>query len=394
MVNRWIGMVICGVALAAHAQISWTQLPDFPGTPRDDAASFTIGTDVYVGTGMEVGWGLTTDWWRFDGIMNQWSQVASLPGVARQYCTTFVIGSKGYLFGGLGTAGELNELWEYDPDTDQWTQLPALPSTPRYACIGWGYDEKGFIATGMLEGGSPTSEFWTYDRTAGIWSQLDDVPGPPRHRAASFGAGVVAGGADSTGQALSDVWAFPAGMGGAQWTSLDDLPAARFGADGVDMFSIVIGGATDFSDFHDDVWFDDSSLSWQIFPSFPGGPRKGGVSGSFCCLGAWAYYGTGLDESMTRHNDWWALNLPSAIEEVGIDGLTLAPNPGTAYFTFVGLPPGPFDLTVSDAQGRVVIDSDDLIQRTMDASGWNNGLYIITATDPTGRIYRARWIKL
>ena len=38
---------------------TWQQLPDFPCTARDDAASFSIGNKIYVGTGMEVGWGFT-----------------------------------------------------------------------------------------------------------------------------------------------------------------------------------------------------------------------------------------------------------------------------------------------------------------------------------------------
>jgi N-acetylneuraminic acid mutarotase len=56
-------LLVLGTAL--HAQV-WQQLPDFPGTARDDAAAFSIGNRIHVGTGMEVGWGLTNDWWCFD----------------------------------------------------------------------------------------------------------------------------------------------------------------------------------------------------------------------------------------------------------------------------------------------------------------------------------------
>lgn len=48
------------ISSAVSAQ-TWQQLPDFPGNARDDAASFSIGNKIYVGTGMEVGWGLTND---------------------------------------------------------------------------------------------------------------------------------------------------------------------------------------------------------------------------------------------------------------------------------------------------------------------------------------------
>ncbi|MBS1567950.1 MAG: hypothetical protein JST45_00770, partial [Bacteroidetes bacterium] len=64
------------IGTTASAQ-TWTQLPDFPGTARDDAASFTINGKIYVGTGMEVGWGLTNDWWCFDTQTDTWSAIAA-----------------------------------------------------------------------------------------------------------------------------------------------------------------------------------------------------------------------------------------------------------------------------------------------------------------------------
>jgi N-acetylneuraminic acid mutarotase len=49
---------LLAVGTTLHAEV-WQQLPDFPGTARDDAAAFSIDNKIYVGTGMEVGWGLT-----------------------------------------------------------------------------------------------------------------------------------------------------------------------------------------------------------------------------------------------------------------------------------------------------------------------------------------------
>ena len=101
-------------ASVASAQ-TWEQLPDFPGTPRDDAASFMIGDHIYVGTGMEVGFGLTNDWFRFDMISETWDPIASMPASPRQYCTAFTVDDTGYVFGGIDSTGALNELWAYDP---------------------------------------------------------------------------------------------------------------------------------------------------------------------------------------------------------------------------------------------------------------------------------------
>src|SRR5262245_31139986 len=144
---------------ALPAQI-WTQLPDFPGTARDDAASFTIGSKIYVGTGMEVGWGLTNDWWCFDTQTDSWTSIAALPSTPRQYAAAFTVADTGYVFGGVDANGALNELWAYRPDQNAWEQRSSMPAEARYACVaveGWSY---GIVATGMLASGSPTSEAW------------------------------------------------------------------------------------------------------------------------------------------------------------------------------------------------------------------------------------------
>ncbi|MBS1938633.1 MAG: hypothetical protein JSS84_12580, partial [Bacteroidetes bacterium] len=91
--------IVLLIGTTASAQ-TWQQLPDFPGTARDDAASFTIGSKIYVGTGMEVGWGLTNDWWCFDAATDTWSAIASMPASQRQYCAAFTVNDTGYVFGG------------------------------------------------------------------------------------------------------------------------------------------------------------------------------------------------------------------------------------------------------------------------------------------------------
>src|SRR5262245_60920502 len=54
------------IVLLSHAVSAqfWQQLPDFPGTARDDGAAFSPNGQFCLGTGMEVGWALTSDWWR------------------------------------------------------------------------------------------------------------------------------------------------------------------------------------------------------------------------------------------------------------------------------------------------------------------------------------------
>lgn len=333
----------------------WQQLPDFPGTARDDAASFTIGNDTYVGTGMEVGWGLTNDWWKFDGTTFQWSQVASLPSSGRQYCTGLEMDGKGYLFGGVDSTGALNDFWEYDPLSDQWDQLPNMPSTGRYACAGCGYGSVAYIATGMMETGIPTNEFWKYNNQSQTWTQQDPIPGIPRHRTAYSCVNdfKIFGGADSLGNALSDAWQFPMNAIGAGWVQSADLYSPRYGADAE--YWMIIGGASSDTLFHDDFWSYDFFLGAQPLPSFPGGPRRGGVTGVIQGLGVAFLYGTGIDQNLVRQNDWWMILFPSNIDEVGELPIALHPNPATDRVR-PELPENwPFaECVVRDVLGRVV----------------------------------------
>ena len=149
-------------ALSVSAQ-TWTQLPDFPGNARDDAATFTIGNRIYVGTGMDVGFQLTNDWWCFDTQTELWSPIAAMPTTSRQYGTAFTIADTGYVFGGVDVSGALDQLWAYYPEQDAWEQKASIPAEARYACVAvTGFYTNAIVATGMLASGSPTNEAWKY----------------------------------------------------------------------------------------------------------------------------------------------------------------------------------------------------------------------------------------
>ena len=376
---------------------TWTQMPDFPGTARDDAASFSIGDSIYVGTGMEVGWSLTNDWYRFDAVAETWSPMAPLPGEPRQYACAFAANHKGYVFGGLGAGGALNDLWEYDPAIDQWTQRSSLPAPGRFAATGVSLDYTGigFVATGMLDGGLPTNEAWKYDATNDTWSQILDVPGPARHRAVGYNypiiGFVVAGGADALFDPLSDAWHYSEIGPIPEWYADSTLPAPRYGSDARSVPMLIIGGATSETDFHDDVWIE-AVWGWYPWPAFAGGPRRGGVIG-------WSYgandtyYGTGLDTTLTRWNDWWKLETPLGIPEATVEPLNTYPNPGSEEFSISGLSARPVKLTITDAQGRMILREPALSDRHIDTGAWDSGLYLVTAIDENGRTYHARWIK-
>lgn len=389
-----IALLCMGAVRSVHAQ-TWTQLPDFPGTARDDAAAFVIWPNVYVGTGMEVGWSLTNDWYAFNLMTNQWSGISALPATPRQYCCAFAIDGIGYLIGGLDSTGALSEVWSYDPASNLWTEKSPIPSDGRYACVAFRALDHGYVATGMLEIGLPTSEVWAYTPTSDTWTLRAPVPGPSRHRAASYtdmlDTAYVVGGADQSFNALADGWKYD--HGSDTWVSIAPLPVAVFGSDGgcPGVSGIVLGGESssgqilDLQQEYEPYWNYWSTTSFGVL-----GTRRGGVSASFGAV----YYGLGIDSNLTRHNDWYMLTWPFVVAENGGNAVHLHPNPGTTSFTLAGLPLDARELIATDAQGRIVQRAALPLNRTVDTRDWSSGSYLITVRDATGRAWRGRWVKL
>lgn len=345
---------------ALHAQ-SWQQLPDFPGTARDDAAAFSIDNKIYVGTGMEVGWGLTNDWWCFDTQAGSWQAIASMPATPRQYCAAFTVNDTGYVFGGIDANGALAELWAYYPLTDQWVQKSSMPTEARYAAAaveGWDY---GIVATGMLASGVPTKDAWKYHPATDTWERIDPVPGPSRHRAAAIqdgGGMLIVGGADSTGTALSDAWSYPVWFETGEYYPHAPLPEPRYEMKGgTNYVMTLVGGADGDTTFHDDAW-NGSTGSWSPLPPFPGGPRRGGVGAGINASNSWTntfFFGLGLGQDFTRRKDWWRLDFPAGIHEARQGLMELYPNPtsGTVTVSWPASWPNA-RVTIRDAMGRSV----------------------------------------
>lgn len=365
-----------------HGQ-EWQQLPPFPGTARDDAAAFTIGHVIHVGTGRDVVFALTNDWYAFDMDLQQWSAIAALPATGRQYCSTFTQGGYGYLFGGVDDTGPLNELWRYDPVSNTWAALAPLPAPGRYATVAY---DNGLVCTGMLDGGVPTNECWKYAVDTDTWEPMAPVPGPARHRASgSGGIPLVVGGADQDGNALSDAYGYDAIAN--TWATAPALPEGRYGADATTdpgtSTTYVVAGASSATDFHNEAWSRANEAGWSPLPSFSGGPRRGGVIGFGTPSGTndrIIYYGTGSDD-VQRYSDWWSYtNLWNSIPEGSTARLTLFPNPsvGPVHLPF-DHPAGRLNFTVTDATGRILMTGT--ATRTMDLGPLPDGQYMIDLSD-------------
>lgn len=357
----WPSLILLAGSSCAQ---QWQQLPDSPGTPRDDAASFSHYCKVYVGTGMEVGWSLTNDWWRWDVIQFSWQPVAALPATPRQYATAQAIDGIGLLFGGLDANGPLNELWAYDTEMDQWNARASLPNDGRYASSSFVANGKFYVVGGLIAGGTALSELWEYDPVGDAWTQRADLPGVPRHRSTAttswFGSeenGLLVGGADEAYLALDEVWRYAPSTD--TWFAMAPFPEARFGTSSTTFIDapVVMAGTTDNSTFHSDGFLYNSfSDTWEPFGELLPGGRRGGVMGfSHQCSGYYfAYYGAGLDQDLVRHKDWFSTGFVFGMEEGATAPPVVFPNPVSDRLTISVSASTRSTYEITDALGRIV----------------------------------------
>ncbi|MCC7502992.1 MAG: hypothetical protein IT229_10710 [Flavobacteriales bacterium] len=376
------------LASSSYAQ-QWSQLPSLPGAARDDGSSFSIGSDIYVGTGMDAGFQLTTDWHRYSLWDQAWHPAGSLPSTARQYATGFSIDGVGYLQGGVDVIGALNQLWAYEPASNVWSPRAPLPGTARSASASFVLDGLGYVCGGVLQGGSATAQVWAYDPTTNAWVARAPLPGVARHRAMAFtanGKGYVIGGADAQYQALSDGWCYDPVTN--TWTAIAPLPQPRFSSDAAEVLGggVVIGGASTTTQAHADCWVYRASADvWETLPAFDPGIRRGG------CVESWGgirvFYGTGSDNSQ-RFNDWYVLEVPvGEVEHAAPARLAVFPQPAMDHVQVRWLAESrPRSMLVMDMSGRVVLRPEVSIDGTFPVSDLAPGRYTLVAESADQRL--------
>jgi hypothetical protein len=366
----------------------WSPLPDFPGQPRDDAAAFVIGTDIYVGTGMDVGFNLTNDWYRFNTVDQSWTPIATLPGNGRQYAAAVTWNGTGYVLGGTTGAGATNEVWTYEPNVGAWQQQPPLP-TPVLAAIGNVCQGQVHVIGGIATDGTVAEVHQIFDPYTSIWTA---APAPPVsvHRAASFVIGStmhVVGGATGSFEDLDQHLAYDAASG--QWSARAALPEGRYASDGVTVHGggVLIGGvdAGPPVTVQADVWrYDPWADSWSALPALPAGPRRGAV---LVEVAGRLYFGTGSDATQ-RYRDWWTLEVPVGIAEQGTQWADPYPVPTSGVLYLYGtLGPGDHTLRLLNCSGQEVVRWSAQ-ERMIDISALATGLYVLRIEGTNSRQHR------
>jgi N-acetylneuraminic acid mutarotase len=203
------------------ASNTWSQIADFGGGKRSDAAGFTINGKGYIFGGRnELGEDHSlSDLWEYDPIANQWTKKADMPGKGRNHPFGFSVGSYGYAGGGIVIDTIVvnncityklyfsNDVYQYDPASNTWCKKSAFPGEARAESVEFSIGNKGYLGTGEAFG-VLKSDFWEYDPTKDKWTRKADVPGNPRSAASGFSINSLNRGYIGFGRGSGDVFAF------------------------------------------------------------------------------------------------------------------------------------------------------------------------------------------
>ena len=121
------------------------------GDKRNDAVSFVIDGNAYVGSGTNNGL-YVLDFWEFESSIPDWNQRLDLDedddyAVARDRAVAFSLDGYGYITTGNFSAN-LTSTWRYDPVLDLWVEKTAFEGSPRQGAVAFTVNGRSYVALG------------------------------------------------------------------------------------------------------------------------------------------------------------------------------------------------------------------------------------------------------
>jgi N-acetylneuraminic acid mutarotase len=236
---------------------NWASRTTFGGTNGTGvgyAASFVIGNNAYIGTGVNPQFPsqkLQAMWMYTPGIngttqssvdssiaQGTWTAIANFPGPARSNAIGFAAGGQGYIGTGLGNDGVTiyADFYGYNPGAGTWTQVDSISDQngkhPRYDAAAFSFDSVGYVLTGT-DGFNYMGDVWKFSPATGQWTQQGNFPGNNRSGAVTFiynGQGFILTGHTpnpkwATSNLAYDFWRFNPNSGNPDitWIRLRDI---------------------------------------------------------------------------------------------------------------------------------------------------------------------------
>ena len=368
--------------LLCFSQI-WQQLSDLPGPERDDAASFTIGTKVYCGTGLTWTGGLR-DMYVFDTNSDTWEVSDSLPaGNERQYACGFSYNGTGFIFGGVDNSNTfLNDLWIYDTLTKLWQQKTSLPSAGRSGASCFEINGIAYIISGKNTNSEALKEVWAYDIINDTWVQKNNLPTGGRWRASVISLdnkGYLIFGKDENLAFHNELYKYD--PGNDSWAQLGNFPGAGRNYAGmvtIDGNLYVTMGIDTFNNAYNDLWrYKINTAGWEKLTSLPASDRKGGLT--FTSDNTAIYYATGNNKATLLKETWKAVDVTS-LPENNKPELSIYPNPAYNAITIdLNTLLKPINLKMYNALGELVFMKTLVnLHETIAINEFPSGIYFLS----------------
>ena len=246
-------------------QNTWSKMASLPSDARESAIAFSIGEYGYVGLGKDcLGMGVCDhhffkDLWRYNPSTNSWTEMAEFPGTPRAYATSFVIGNKAYVTGG-SSQGD-NDLWEYNPENNQWTKKADYPGGCSSRAVSLSINGRAYVGFGWS--GSTCKDFWEYKPATDQWIAKPEFPGEARYDAFAVSLkhkGYLMTGINqaTTGDSFhTDLWEYE--PNGEVWTKIETIFPGKgrvnlVGGAFEDKFVVGLGSKDPFSSFPSEIY--------------------------------------------------------------------------------------------------------------------------------------------
>ncbi|HOV12199.1 MAG TPA: T9SS type A sorting domain-containing protein [Bacteroidales bacterium] len=170
---------------------TWTQKADLPFGAFGAGISFSIGSEIYFGIGLDQNQTQQSIWWMYNTLTDTWTQKTSFPGSTRVHGASFR--SKDRFFFGLGiTTGSVlcDDLWLYNASTDTWIQKADFPGGGLYDAASFYVGDNGYIVGGYASG-QYKKAVWEYSYNSDNWTYVGDYTGGFRCDNTGFSIGIT-----------------------------------------------------------------------------------------------------------------------------------------------------------------------------------------------------------
>lgn len=130
---------------------TWTRIADFGGIARSCDCGFAVNGKGYVCFGQDSTEKTLKDIWEYDPVANTWTQKSNSPGPGLLLPASFSICSNIYVGSGDSTAGALSadhRFWKYNTVTDSWAQEASVPGITKVAGGAFSIGDTGYYGFG------------------------------------------------------------------------------------------------------------------------------------------------------------------------------------------------------------------------------------------------------